>query len=415
MPRRNLAILIAVTIISLACALKADRFGSVLSYAMREVRGRYLEEVDQQVLFEGAMDGMMRSLDREFDDKHSAYIRPEKLQAFEEKLSQEFGGVGMEVTLSPETKQLTVAMPLPGSPAAEAGILAGDRIMRIDGQSAEGLSLPDAVKLMHGETGTSVVLTVLHKGQDDPVEIEIVRAVIQIDTVVGHDRNDDGSWKFFLEGEDKIAYVRIRSFADNTAEEMREVMRQLVDDGVRGLVLDLRGDPGGFLEQAVKVCDMFVSQGVIVSTRRRHDHIYRVFNAAAKDTLPDFPVAVLVNGYTASASEILAACLQDHRRAVIVGERTFGKGTIQELIELESKYGMLKLTTGTYWRPSEKDINRRKGEDENDDWGVRPDEGFKVAFPAREEVEKAQKNGDFVDPQLEKAKEYLRSKLPDKS
>ena len=409
MPRRNVAILIAVTVISLACALKADRFGSVLSYAMREIQSRYLEDVDRQVLFEGAMDGMVRRLDSEFDDKHSAYIQPEKLQAFEETLSQEFGGVGMQVALEPQTQQLTVILPLPGSPAEKAGILAGDRILRIDGQSAEGLSLPDAVKLMHGKTGTSVLLTVLHKGQDKEAEIKIVRAVIQIDTVVGYKRNDDGSWKFFLEGENKIAYVQIRSFADNTVEEMRAVMQRLVDGGMRGLVLDLRGDPGGFLQHAVKVCDMFVDEGVIVSTRRRHDQIFHVFNAEAAGTLPDFPMAVLVDGYTASAAEILAACLQDHHRAVIVGERTFGKGTIQELIELESKYGMLKLTTGTYWRPSEKDINRRKDAKEDDDWGVRPDKGYEVAFPERKEGSNEQ--DELVDPQLKKAEEYLRSKL----
>ncbi len=409
MPRRNFAILVAITVVSLACGLKADRYSSVLGYAMRQIRSRYLEDVDRQVLFEGAVEGMVRRLDSEFDDKHSAYIRPEMLLDFEKMLNQKFDGVGMEVTLSGERRQLTVTVPLPGSPAEEAGIRAGDRIMRIDAQSTEGLSLADAVKLMHGETGTSVVLTVLHKGEDDPRDIEIVRAVIQIDTVVGHDRNDDGSWKFFLEGQDKIAYLRINSFAGDTAEEMQNLTRQLVDDGVRGLVLDVRSDPGGFLDQAVKICDMFIRSGVIVSTRRRHDQIFRVFRAKEKGTLGDFPVAVLVNGDSASASEILAACLQDHKRAVIVGERTFGKGTIQELIELESRRGILKLTTGTYWRPSEKDINRRKGDDENDDWGVRPDAGYEVAFP-----EEPEKSDDFVDPQLEKAIEYLRSQLGDK-
>lgn len=423
MPRRNIAILVVIIVISLACGLKANRYSGVLGYAMQQISERYFEDVDQQVLFEGAMDGMVRRLDSEFDDNHSAYIRPSKVQGFEEMLSQEFGGVGMEVRQDPETQQLTVVMPLPGSPAAEAGILAGDRIMQINGQTTKGLSLTDAVKLMHGETGTSVKLAVLHKGEADTVEIEIVRAVIQIDTVVGHDRNADGSWQFFLDGHDKIAYVRIRSFADNTAEEMQEVMQQLVDDGICGMVLDLRSDPGGYLDQAVKVCDMFINSGVIVSTRRRHDQIFRVFTAKEEGTLGDFPVAVLVNQYSASASEIVAACLQDHKRAVVVGERTFGKGTIQEIIGLESQRGMLKLTTGTYWRPSEKDINRRKGDDENDDWGVRPNEGYEVAFPEKPEgtgegkedsKEAGPKAGaDFVDPQLEKAKEYLQSKLKD--
>ncbi|MBN2291314.1 MAG: peptidase S41, partial [Pirellulales bacterium] len=190
-------------------------------------------------------------------------------------------------------------------------------------------------------------------------------------------------------------------------------------------VLDLRSDPGGYLDQAVKICDMFIKSGVIVSTRRRHDHIFRVFNAKEEGTLKDFPMVILVDKYTASASEILAACLQDHKRAIVVGERTFGKGTIQELIGLESRRGMLKLTTGTYWRPSEKDINRRKGDDEDDDWGVQPDKGFEVASPeipheSEEDSQEDAKKDDKQkvkpdDPQLEKALEYLRSKLGGKS
>jgi carboxyl-terminal processing protease len=413
MPRRNFAIIIAVAIISLACGLKVDREGSILSYAMRQIRGRYLEDVDEKTLFEGAMDGMMRRLDTEFDDQHSAYIKPEKLQAFEETLSQKFGGVGMEVSMTPDTRQITVISPLPGSPAEEAGIRPGDKILKIDGESTQGLSLSDSVKLMHGETGTTVVLRVMHKGEDEPVDIEIVRAVIQVDTVVGRARNGDGSWDFFLEDENKIGYLRITSFADNTAEEMQKATQGLVDDGLRGLIIDLRNDPGGFLDQAVKISDMFIRSGVIVSTRRRHDQIFHTFRAKEKGTLPDFPIAVLVNRYTASAGEIVAACLQDHKRAVIVGERSFGKGTIQELIELESRHGMLKLTTGTYWRPSEKDINRRKGDDEDDDWGVKPNKGYEVA------LKKSSGNGNKssgaktpdADPQLERALEYIRSAL----
>ena len=447
MPRRNFAILIAVAVISLACGLKVDRAGSILGYAMRQIRGRYLEDVDEKILFEGAMDGMMRRLDTEFDDKHSAYIKPEKMQAFEETLNQEFGGVGMEVTMTPDTRQLTVVSPLPGSPAHEAGIRPGDRILGINGESTQGLSLSDAVKLMHGETGTTVVLRVLHEGEDEPVDIKIVRAVIQVDTVVGHARNGDGSWNFFFKDEDKIGYLRITSFADNTAEEMQKATQGLVDGGMRGLIIDLRNDPGGFLDQAVKISDMFIRSGVIVSTRRRHDQIFRVFRATEEGTLPDFPIAVLIDHDTASAGEIVAACLQDHKRAVIVGQRSFGKGTIQELVELESKHGMLKLTTGTYWRPSEKDINRGKGDDEDDDWGVKPDKGYEVAFKRASgnggEVESKRafgNNGEVeskgasgnggeskrpagggsnshkepdADPQFEKALEYIHSTLED--
>ena len=408
MPRRNFAILIAVGLIALACGLKADRQSSIISYAMRQIRGRYFEDVDQQVLFEGAMDGMMRRLDAEFDDKHSAYIKPDKQKEFEETLNQEFGGVGMEVTMSSDTRQIAVISPLMGSPADAAGIRPGDKILRIDGKSTQGLSLFDAVKLLHGETGTTVALTVLHEGDDEPVEITIERAVIQIDTVVGFDRNKNGSWNFMLDDKNKIGYVRITSFADNTAEEMRKAMEILVSEGVRGLILDLRNDPGGFLDQAVQVADMFIDSGVIVSTRRRHNQISSVFYAKREGTLHDFPMAVLINEYTASAGEIVAACLQDHSRAVVIGQRSFGKGTIQEPIELESNHGILKLTTGTYWRPSEKDINRRKGDDENDEWGVKPDEGYEVSL----EIGGGSKFPSS-DSQLKKATEYINTALKD--
>ncbi len=422
MPRRNFAILIAIAVISLACGLKVDREGSIISYAMRQIRGRYLEDVDDQILFEGAMEGMIGRLESEFDDRHSAYIKPERMQAFENTINQQFGGVGMEVTMPPGTKQLTVIVPMPGSPAEKAGIRCGDKILRINGESTQGLSLLDAIKLMHGETGTTVVLGVLHEGADGPVDIKIVRTVIKADTVIGRARNGDGSWNFFLEGKEKIGYLRITSFTDNTAEEMEKAAKKLVDAGMRGLIIDLRGDPGGFLDQAVKVADMFIHSGVIVSTRGRHNQIFRVFTATEEGTLPDFPIAVLIDRDTASAGEIVAACLQDHRRAVVVGERSFGKGTIQELIELESKHGLLKLTTGTYWRPSEKDINRRKGDDENDDWGVKPDKGYEVPPPAISAAvadakkaepcaEKETNRRPEDDPYIKKALEYIRSAL----
>lgn len=404
--------------VSLTCVLKVDREGSIISYAMRQIRGRYLEEIDDHILFEGAMEGMIGRLESEFDDQHSAYIKPEKLQAFEDTINQQFGGVGMEVTMSPETKQLVVIAPMPGSPAEKAGILCGDKILKIDGESAQGLSLLDAINLMHGESGAAVLLSVLHEGQDEPVDIKIVRAVIKTDTVIGCKRNGNGTWDFFLDGKEKIGYVRITSFTENTAEEMRKAAKKLIDAGLRGLVIDLRGDPGGFLDQAVQVADMFIRSGVIVSTRGRYNQIFRVFTATEEGTLPDFPIAVLIDRDTASAGEIVAACLQDHGRAVVVGERSFGKGTIQELIELESKHGLLKLTTGTYWRPSEKDINRRKGDGENDDWGVRPDKGYEVSPPQvsaggkdadkPEPGAKETKKWPHNDPCIRKALEYVR-------
>ena len=244
MPRRNLFWLIAVTVISLACyqRVQHDPYGRVLANAMSRIEQRYIEPVKPAELFEGAMEGMLGDL-----DDYSAYVRPAKLQEFHETIDQQFGGVGMEVGIDPKTKQLTVLSPLVGSPAYKAGILAGDAILRIDAAGTQGMSLNDAVGLLRGKPGSAVTLTVLHEGDDKPDEIKIVRDVIQVDTVLGDTRNADGSWNFFLDGHDRIGYVRITSFAEKTVEELRQALDWLVEHDMRGLVLDLRDNPGGLL------------------------------------------------------------------------------------------------------------------------------------------------------------------------
>ena len=343
--------------------------------------------------------------------------------------------MGMEVAMDPKTKQLAVISPIVGTPAYEAGILAGDIILRIDDNSTQGMSLRDAVAHMRGKIGQPVTLSVLHEGDSEPVDITIVRAVIQIETVLGDTRNADGSWNFFLDGygaeEDskesrRIGYLRINVFSENTAKELRAAMDWLIAHGMDGLILDLRNDPGGLLGAATDVCDMFIDSGVIVTTRGRDKQVKRTVRATVPGTYHDFPIAVLVNQYSASASEIVAACLQDHSRAVIVGQRTWGKGTIQEVISLEAAQGAVKLTTASYWRPSEKNIHRGKDGGEQDDWGVTPDDGCKVIVEGDELTKlrlwRMNRNrpgvtpGDdadaepYVDPQLEKALEYIEGK-----
>lgn len=373
MPRRNLHILWLAAIVCLACYAKVDRQGRMFVFALSEVENRYLEPIDRQKLFEGAMEGLMSRL-----DDYSAYISPDTLVEFQQTLDQEFGGVGIQILLDPDTKQLTVANPLVGSPAYEAGIRAGDRILRIDGESTQGLSLEDAAHRMRGKPGEAVTLTVLHPDETESVEIEIVRAVIQEDSVLGDTRNADGSWNYFLEGHDKIAYVRINTFGEKTAEELRTVLRDLSKEGLRKLIIDLRNNPGGLLMSAIEVCDLFIDSGVIVTTRGRDGEIRRGIEATGEGPYLDLPIAILVNQYSASASEIVAACLQDHDRAVVVGERTYGKGTVQEIIELEGAQGAIKLTTSSYWRPSGRNIHRTTDAAENDPWGVSPDPGYEV-------------------------------------
>ena len=424
MPRRNLHLLILIVVVSLACRFRADRYGQTLTFAMGQIDRRYLEEVDRAELFQGAMQGMVDCL----ADDYSAFITPSAVNEFQQSLDQKFCGVGMEVSLDPETRQLTVMSPLVGTPAYEAGIRAGDRILKIDGQSTQGPSLKDAVGRMQGEPGEPVVLSVLHPGEEEPVDIEIVRAVIRVDTVAGDTRNADGSWNYFLEGHPDIGYLRINAFGERTADEMRRAMGQLDSEGLKGLILDLRNDPGGLLTAAIEVCDLFIDSGVIVSTRRRDGRIRDRYEATGAAAFGDFPMAVLVNQYSASASEIVAACLQDHGRAIVVGQRSWGKGTVQEIIELGPGQGILKLTTASYWRPSGKNIHRTSDADEDDDWGVIPDEGYQVIVegedltellrrrmqrdvfkPAEEgDTENAAPREPLEDPQLDKAIEYVR-------
>ena len=383
MPRRNFAVLITLAVVSLVCYQKVqtNHFGRILTDAMDQIDSRSLEEVDQHSLFEGAMEGMVDRL----DDPYSSYVGREVVSEFRESLDQQFAGVGMQVDYD-ESSRLTVMSPLVGSPAYVAGVRAGDKILRIDGRSTQGLSRKDAVGLLRGKPGEPVTISVLHEGEQQPVDIEIVRAIIHLDTVLGDTHEPDGTWNFFVPGHDRIGYVRISNFAEKTPDELRAAMQWLIQRNMRGLILDLRDDPGGLLTAAADVCDMFIDSGVIVTTRGRDGKISQAIEATPDGSFGDFPMAVLVNQFSASASEIVAACLQDHGRAVVVGQRTWGKGTVQDVIELPDDEGILKLTIASYWRPSGKNIHRTKKASETDEWGVKPDTGCQVVVEGDELV-----------------------------
>jgi carboxyl-terminal processing protease len=428
MPRRNLILLYVVALISLVCyqRVQHNSYGRVLGDVISEIQRISLEPPQTSELFEAAMGGMIGRL-----DEYSAYVRPVDKEKFFEVIDQQFAGIGMEIGLDPKTKQLTVMCPLVNSPAYVAGIRAGDRILRIDGAGTQGMSLKDAIGLLRGESGVAVTLTVQHPEEKTPVDIRIVRAVIQMDTVMGDTRNADGSWNFFLDGHDHIGYVRITSFAEQTAGELERAMKWLTERHMRGLVLDLRDDPGGLLGSAIAVGNQFIRSGSIVSIRRRNGRITQAYQADGSGMWLDFPMAVLVDGNTASAAEIVAACLQDHHRAVIVGQRTFGKGTVQELIDLDDACGAMKITTASYWRPNGHNIHRLRTAKDTDEWGVKPDEGFQVSVPEAEleklqlqriERDTFQPKGSskpqsemVVDPQLAKALDYVEQESSKKA
>ena len=377
MPRRSLWIIFAVIVVSLVCYERADRnpyaryFGEVLSYIDRS----YVEPVDERKLFEGAVQGMIGQL----DDEYTAYLGPRDARHFQEALDQKFGGIGIEVSLDPKTKELVVLSPLSGSPAYKAGVRAGDRIVGVAGRSTKGFTLSDAVKFLRGPVGTTVRVQVLHHGAEEPVEYEIARDQIRVDSVFGFSRKSDGTWNYFVPGPQRLAYIRVDSFGDRTVEELRAALHSVHEQNAKGLILDLRNNPGGFLEGAKETCDLFVpNNALIVTTRGRGGELRDEFRASGDEKYLTIPMAVLVNRYTASAAEIVAACLEDNDRAVVVGERSWGKGTVQNVIPVEGGKSVLKLTTATYWRPSGKNIHRLKSSQATDEWGVMPSPGLEV-------------------------------------
>jgi carboxyl-terminal processing protease len=389
--------MLVAAVISAACYSEAEhrRYVSILGEAMDLIESNALEKVEDRTLFEGAMDGMVASL----GDQYSNYISPTDFAQFQEGLDQEFGGVGIVVEVHPETKLLTVMSPLVNTPAYEAGLQAGDVILKIDGQSTRDLEMTEAVKLMRGKPGEEIRLTIHRDEEETPREFVLRRAIIPVESVLGDTRGPNGEWNYFLEENPQIGYIRLTTFGDRTAQEMEQALAQYKTHPVDAVILDMRDNAGGYLSAAVAVSDMFLEEGRIVSTRGRKGEVRTAYDAASKTLFPqDKPMVVLVNTYTASASEIVAACLQDHGRAVVVGVRTWGKGTVQNVIELEGGQSALKLTTASYWRPSGKNIHRLKDAGENGDWGVKPNEGLDVALDdeAAEKLHRLRRLRDIV-------------------
>ena len=351
---------------------------------MAAIERSYLEPVDQHGLFEAAMDGVFSKL-----DEHSAFIDGEGQRDLEALLDQEFGGVGLELAVDPGTGRLTVVAPVVGSPAWRAGLAVGERIDAIDGVVTAGMPLRDAVGRLRGNPGTPVVVRVAPpEGQAaDPSvrDVTLVREAVRVECVLGDRRRQDGSWDWRIEGHPSIALIRITSFGEHTGEDLRRAIEAIEKDGrPRGVVLDLRGNPGGLLAAAVEVCDILLDDGLIVSTRGRSGTSGDVATLEARRATPGavlqgVPMAVLIDGLTASAGEIVAACLQDNARATIVGSRSFGKGTVQSIVPLADGDGLVKLTTSEYLRPSNANIHRRATDGDGDEWGVSPDKGHEIA------------------------------------
>lgn len=317
-------------------AFAQDRYADLQNFTkvLNLVEQYYVEEVDTKKLIYGAIKGMLREL-----DPHTNFMPPDIFKDFETETSGEFGGLGIEISVT--NGVLTIISPIEDTPAWEAGIKAGDKVIAVDGHSTKGLSLVEASQLMKGKKGSKVVLKIVRDGEDEPKDISITRGSVKIKSVK-YTNLDDG-----------YAYIKITSFIENTAKDLEKAIDAHIKNNkkVEGMIIDMRRNPGGLLDQAVKVSDMFLKDGTIVSTIGRNKKDKEVSSASKKGRFTDFPIIILVNEYTASASEIVSGALQDNKRALIAGQRTFGKGSVQSVVKLGDGSG-LKLTVARYYTPS---------------------------------------------------------------
>ena len=317
--------------------LQLNLFGDVFE----RVRADYVEDVSDENLIEAAINGMLTSL-----DPHSSYLSPKNFRDMQIQTRGEFGGLGIEVTM--ENGYVKVVSPIDDTPAFHAGLKTNDLITHLDGEQVQGLTLSQAVEKMRGKVGSDLKLTIRREGRE-AFDVTVTRAVIKIRSVRSH-----------MEGTD-IGYVRITSFSEQTATGVERAIKRFKENSknkLKGIVLDLRNNPGGLLDQSVKVSDAFLNQGEIVSTRSRRADEGQRFNAKPGDVADGMPIVVLMNGGSASASEIVAGALQDHRRGIVMGTRSFGKGSVQTIIPL-SGHGAIRLTTARYYTPSGRSIQAK--------------------------------------------------------
>ena len=366
---------------------------------VKELEDKYVDEIKLNTILINAYRGMLSGL-----DPYSQYFSPEELEDLKIETEGEFEGLGIEVII--KDGLLIVITPLLDSPAFKAGILVGDRIIKIDGESTENMSIREAVKKLRGKLGTKITLTVVHAGDTTPIDITIERAKIYVNSIRGARIVDD---------EHKIGYLAVSNFQENTTKDMDAAIQDLLKKGTKSLILDLRFNPGGLLNAAVDMADKFLEKGIIVSTRGRDRTQNYVYQAHKKGTYPNFPLVVLVNNGSASASEIVAGALKDHKRGILLGIKTFGKGSVQSLIPVGDGKAALKLTTARYYTPSGVCIHEK---------GIEPDIKVSLNFAEMKalhehlsminidskinEVKGKEKPQYYEDIQLERAVDILK-------
>jgi C-terminal peptidase prc len=408
-----------------------------LTTLLADVRERlgHREDLDTHKDIDISLQRMLSQL-----DPYTTYYDPETLARFRQDTSGEFRGIGVQIREDRAAGGLRVVTPLKGSPAYRAGILTGDLITAIirdvdkDGKalsqpevvSTKGMTTGEAVKEIQGKPGSKVKLTIEREGVDKPLDVEVMRDVIEVETVMGIKRNEKDDWDYYVDPSNKIAYVRVTTFAKRTSRDLLRVLNKLKQKEINGFILDLRFNPGGLLTSAVEISDMFIDDGLIVTVRNRNGKEVS-YPGEHEGSYLNFPMVCLVNGMSASGSEIVSACLQDHERAVIMGERSYGKGSVQNIQPFEG--GELKFTTASFWRPSGKNLNKSSTSGkEDEDWGVLPNRGYVLNLSEKEreqlyehqhdteiiprrDLPPKEKKVEFKDRQLEMAVEFLRGQI----
>ena len=392
---RNLKILAIVSLISVFCFANAQRHRNLgdLALAMEIIDQEYVRQPDKNKLYQAAMKGMIDSL-----DPYSSYIPVESLKPFQAVFEQEFGGLGVSIDGPPRREKLTIVAALFDSPAYRAGIKPGDVLLEIDGVDCVHSEMESIAKRLRGKEGSSVALKIERANLAEPLTVKIVRARIEVESVLGDRRKPNGSWEFAMEADPQIAYVRLEMFGEKTTDELKRALGS-IREKCKALIIDLRDNSGGLLIAAKDICDMFLDDGEIVSTKGRNGRIDEIFTAQ-KGTAVDnsMPIVILINEHSASASEVVAGCLQDRCRATIVGERSFGKGSVQNVIPMDGGLAAMRLTTAYYYPPSGRLIHREADAKPEDIWGVTPDSGCQVKVSEEQFVKSIERFRKRADP-----------------
>jgi carboxyl-terminal processing protease len=361
-----------------------------VAYAIDIITDSYVDPISQADLKQAAMQGMLESL-----DPHSSFVSEKSLGRFNEIFEQRFAGLGVQVEGPPIRPAITVITTLFNSPAFRAGLMPGDLIVQVDGIDVRSMDTSEVSKKISGTVGSEVLLGIDRSGER--LNIQATREFVDVESVTGDRRRADGTWDFQLQSAPQIAYIHSDLFGEKTAREIQSALESL-EGKIDAVILDLRDNGGGLLQAAIEVCDLFLDEGRIVSTQGRRQTSIESIDAQRGTVVPtSVPIAVLINSNSASASEVVAACLKDHQRAVIVGQRSYGKGSVQSIIPVEGGRAAIRFTTAYYFPPSGQRIHRKPKDTDSDPWGVLPSDGAEVLLSEeqnRQAIERMRRRSD---------------------